>query len=287
MGGKRVMQNRRLSTVRLERYETWLRTEEKSKATIDKYLRDVGFFRKFVGEDGVTKEKVLGYKQYLMEQHYAPSSINSMLSAVNSFLAHEGWIDCEVKTLRIQRQVYSPESKELSKEDYVKLVQTARKQGNQRMELLLQTVCCTGIRISELQYITVEAVKAGGATVSCKGKSRKIFLITDLRARLMEYVSKRGLESGPIFVTNRGNPMDRTNIWREMKQLCNEAGVNTEKVTPHNLRHLFARTFYEEDRDIAKLADVLGHSSINTTRIYIITTEREHLKCMENLQLMV
>lgn len=281
------MRERRLSTVRLEMYETWLRTEEKSKATIDKYLRDIMCFYKFVGDDIVTKTKVLQYKQYLIEQQYAPSSINSMLAAVNSFLRYEGWSDCEVKTLRIQRQVYSPESKELSKEEYIKLVQTARKQGNQRLELLLQTVCCTGIRISELQYITVEAVQSGGATVSCKGKSRKIFLVTDLKTRLMEYVAERGLEDGPVFVTNRGNPMDRTNIWREMKHLCDGAGVNTEKVTPHNLRHLFARTFYEEDRDIAKLADILGHSSINTTRIYIITTEIEHKKCMERLQLTI
>ena len=281
------MKKRVLSQSWLDEYMQWLQTEEKSCATIGKYKRDVLYFYEFVGKNSITKEDVLLYKQWLVDNHYAPSSINSMLASVNSLFMFLGWSECRVKTMRVQRQTYCPESKELSKEEYVKLIWAARRSGNKRMELLLQAVCSTGIRISELQYITVEAVRNGETTVSCKGKSRKIFLVETLRNQLKEFIRENGIESGAVFISNRGNPMDRTNIWREMKHLCNSAGVRAEKVTPHNLRHLFARTFYEEDKDIAKLADILGHSSINTTRIYIISTENEHRKCMEKLQLTV
>ena len=281
------MKTRRLSKDWLMKYVQWLEMEERSSATIEKYRRDLLRFQEFVGEKEVNKTSVLEYKQWLIECQYASSSVNSMLASVNGLLAFLGWEECRVKNMRIQQPVYCPESKELTKEEYVKLILEARRQHNPRMELLIQTVCCTGIRISELRYITVEAVRKGETMVSCKGKTRKIFLVETLRKQLMKFIYDNKIESGPIFVTNRGNPMDRSNIWREMKQLCEDSDVAKEKVTPHNLRHLFARTFYEKDKDIAKLADILGHSSINTTRIYIITTESEHRKCMENLQLTV
>ena len=281
------MRKRVLSKKWLEEYVQWLQTEEKSKATIEKYKRDVLAFCAYIGADEVTKERVLQYKQWLLKSDYAPSSVNSMLASLNSFLGFVGWSDFKVKSLRIQRQVYCPERKDLSKEEYIRLIQTAKECGNQRMALLIQTICSTGIRVSELQFITVEAVERGEAIVLCKGKSRKIFLVTLLRKQLLDYIQRNGIKSGAVFITNRGNPMDRTSIWREMKRLCYLASVYPEKVTPHNLRHLFAKTFYEEDKDIAKLADILGHSSINTTRIYIITTESEHRQCMEKLRLTI
>lgn len=281
------MEKRILSKNWLEEYVQWLESEEKSKATIEKYKRDVNFFYDFVGNSTIEKEQVLRYKQWLLDNDYAPTSINSMLASINSLFCFLGWEECKVKALKIQRQIYCPENKELSKEEYTRLIVAARKNGNSRMELLLQTICSTGIRVSELQFITVEAVVHGEAIVFCKGKSRKIFLVTALQQRLLDYIRKNKIISGAVFLSNRKKPMNRTNIWREMKSLCKSAGVCSEKVTPHNLRHLFARTFYEEDKDIAKLADILGHSSINTTRIYIITTETEHRQCMERLQLTI
>lgn len=192
-----------------------------------------------------------------------------------------------MKAIKLQRQIYCAEEKELTKTEYMRLVNAARKKGNERLDLLIQTICGTGIRVSELQYITIEAARCGEAVVSLKGKTRTVFIVSDLKKKLLRFAAEQQITSGPIFVTRNGNPLSRTNIWREMKGLCVQAGVNPQKVFPHNLRHLFARTFYGLEKDIAKLADILDHSSINTTRIYIITTGDEHCRRIENMRLII
>ena len=262
-----------------------LHLEEKSENTIEKYTRDVIAFAVSTGNTPIGKETVIEFKQKLIDSGYAVSSINSMLAAVNSLFDYLGWTDCKVKSIKIQRQIYCPENKELTKAEYLRLLNAAEHNQNNRLYLILQTICGTGIRISELKYITVEAVKNGQAVVSCKGKNRVIFIVKKLKKKLLQYAAERHIKAGAIFITKSGKPVNRTNIWREMKSLCKQAHVNPDKVFPHNLRHLFARTFYKLEKDIAKLADILGHSSINTTRIYIISTGYEHLKCMENMRL--
>lgn len=192
-----------------------------------------------------------------------------------------------MKSIKLQRQIYCSEEKEMTKAEYMRLVKTAKQKGNERLSLLIQTICGTGIRVSELQYITVEAVKCGEAVVSCKAKTRSVFIVKELKQKLLRYAAEQGIKNGMIFVTRTGKPLSRTNIWREMKALCIEANVNPQKVFPHNLRHLFARVFYGIEKDIAKLADILGHSSINTTRIYIISTGTEHRRRMENMHLIL
>lgn len=263
----------------------YLRREEKSKNTVEKYLRDVRAFAAYINGAKVTKEAVIAYKNKLFSENYAVRSINSMLSSLNSLFMFLGWVDCKVKSINIQRQIYCPEEKELTKAEYIRLVNAAKQKDNERLSLILQTICGTGIRISELQYITVESVKRGETAVSLKGKTRTVFIVRELQKKLLRYAAQQRIKSGCIFVTRSGKPMSRTNIWREMKSLCAQAGVNPQKVFPHNLRHLFARTFYGIEKDIAKLADILGHSSINTTRIYIISTGNEHRKRMENMRL--
>ena len=271
----------------IEQFYTWLKTEEKSHNTIEKYVRDVTAFLSSLSGAGVTKETVIAYKNKLISENYAVRSINSMLASINSLLAFLGWTECKVKSIKLQRQVYCSEEKELTKAEYTRLVNAAKQKGNERLNLLIQTICCTGIRVSELQFITVEAVKNSEAIVSLKGKTRTVFIIKDLKQKLLCYAAEQKIESGMIFITRSGKPMSRTNIWREMKNLCVKANVNPNKVFPHNLRHLFARTFYSIEKDIAKLADILGHSSINTTRIYIISTGNEHRRRMENMRLII
>lgn len=258
-----------------------------SPMEIKRILHDVQAFMMFAGENEITKEAVIAYKNKLINEHYAVRSINSMLASLNSLFAFLCWSDCRVKSIKLQRQVYCPEEKELTKAEYMRLVNTAKQKGNARLNLILQTICGTGIRVSELQFITVEAVKIGEASVSLKGKTRSVFIVKELRKKLLRYIAERGIKSGAIFITRTGKPMSRTNIWREMKNLCAQANVNPKKVFPHNLRHLFARTFYGIEKDIAKLADILGHSSINTTRIYIISTGTEHRQRMENMRLVI
>ncbi len=263
-----------------------LRNAERSDNTIEKYLRDVGAFVAFVGERIIDKMLVLEYKAQL-ERGYALASANSMLAAINSFFKCVGWYDCCVKQFKVQRKTYCSEESELTKQEYIALVRTAENKKNERLSLLIQTICGTGIRVSELEFITVEAVKRGESIVSCKGKSRKVFIVKDLCRKLQKYAKEHNIASGAIFITKTGKPMNRSNIWREMKSLCEQAGVNPNKVFPHNLRHLFARTFYGIEKDIAKLADILGHTSINTTRIYIITTGAEHRRKLENMRLII
>ncbi len=279
------MKQRVITEKMIEMFQGYLRKEEKSRATQEKYIRDVRAFSAYAAGRDVTKELAAAYKSKLHSDGYAPSSINSMLASLNSLFSYAGWTDCRVKSIRLQRQIYCPEEKELTKEEYRQLVDAARGQGKERLSLLLQTICSTGIRVSELEFVTVEAVQRGEARVSCKGKARTVFLVKALQKKLLWYVKKQKIKLGAIFVTRTGRPMSRVHIWRELKSLCQRAGVNPEKVFPHNLRHLFARTFYSQEKDIAKLADLLGHNSINTTRIYIVTSGTEHRRSMELMRL--
>ena len=281
------MKGRILTDKQIAAFAVYLKSEEKSENTIEKYMRDVRAFCAYVGEAEMTKETVIAYKNKLLSENYAARSVNSVLASINSLLSFLGWADLKVKSIKLQRQIYCPEEKELTKAEYIRLVNTAKQKGNERLNLLIQTICGTGIRVSELQYITVEAVKCNEAVVSLKGKTRSVFIVRELQKKLLRYAAEQKISSGAIFITRSGKPMSRTNIWREMKSLCVEAGVNPQKVFPHNLRHLFARTFYGIEKDIAKLADILGHSSINTTRIYIITTGNEHRQRMENMRLII
>ncbi len=271
----------------LKNYVEHLRLEEKSAATVDKYTRDIRCFMAFLKGSPLTKETAIAYKQQLLARGYAQRSINGAIASLNSLFAFLERPDCRIRSLRLQRQIYCPEERELTKAEYRRLVEAAGRQGNERLALLLQTVCATGIRVSELSAITVEAVHSGEAVVSCKSKTRKVFIVRDLRRKLLRYIDSHHLEGGCVFITRSGRPMNRSNIWREMKALCAEARVDPKKVFPHNLRHLFARCFYSIEKDIAKLADLLGHSSINTTRIYIVTTGTEHRRHMEGMRLIL
>lgn len=270
----------------IQKFKEHLILEERSTATVEKYIRDVKAFAVYLSSAEITKERVINYKKHLQDS-YAVRSVNSMLASINSLFAFLGWHDLKVKSIKLQQQIYCPEEKELTKAEYTRLCRTAERKHNERLNLILQTICGTGIRVSELQYITVEAVKQGEVTVSCKAKTRSVFIVKELQKKLLRYAQLHGIKTGCIFITRTGKPISRTNIWREMKALCNEAGVNPQKVFPHNLRHLFARVFYGIEKDIAKLADILGHSSINTTRIYIISTGTEHRRRMENMQLII
>ena len=281
------MKGRFLTDQVLTEFSAHLKQEEKSKNTTEKYLRDVRMFAAHFRGTEITKEMVIANKSKLLAEHYAVRSVNSILASLNSLFTFLGWSDCKVKSMKLQRQIYCPEEKELTKAEYLRLVNTAKRKGKERLNLILQTICGTGIRVSELEYITVEAAKSGKAVVALKGKTRSVFLVKELQKKLLRYATEQNISSGTIFITRNGKPLSRTNIWREMKGLCQEAGVNPQKVFPHNLRHLFARVFYGIEKDIAKLADILGHSSINTTRIYIISTGSEHRKRMENMHLIL
>ena len=280
------MKGHLLTGKEIERFRDHLREEEKSGNTLEKYIRDVMAFSEFC-TGTVTKDTVITYKQRLLDRGYAVRSVNSMLASLNSLFSFLGWHELRVRSLKVQQQVFCPEEKELTRAEYERLCRTAERRRNERLALILQTICGTGIRVSELPFITVEAVRHGEATVSLKGKTRTVFLVKPLKKKLLRYIAEQRIQSGAVFVTRTGRPMSRTNIWREMKGLCEEANVNPQKVFPHNLRHLFARVFYGIEQDIAKLADILGHSSINTTRIYIISTGTEHRRRMESMRLII
>ncbi len=276
-----------LNTETIELFKKHLMSEEKSQNTIEKYIRDISAFARYLGVEFISKEKAIAYKQELIIKGYAVRSINSVIASLNSLFDYLNRTDCKLKSIKIQRQSFCSEEQELTKSEYIRLLNAAKSKGNERLNLVIQTICGTGIRVSELQFITVDAVRKGEATVSLKGKTRSVFIIKELQKKLFRYIAEQKIKNGAIFVTRSGKPMSRTNIWREMKNLCERAGVNPNKVFPHNLRHLFARTFYSIEKDIAKLADILGHSSINTTRIYIITTGDEHRRRMENMRLII
>lgn len=280
------MEERILTADIIENFRKNLELQEKSTSTIEKYIHDVKAFSVYAENAAITKEKVIAYKKYL-RNNYAVRSVNSILASINSLFNSLEWHDLKVKSLKLQQQVFCSEDRELTKAEYARLCKTAKRKKNKRLNLILQTICGTGIRVSELQYITVEAAKQGEAVVNCKAKTRSVFIVKELKQKLLRYAAEQNIKSGMIFVTRTGKLISRTNIWREMKALCVEANVNPEKVFPHNLRHLFARVFYGIEKDIAKLADILGHSSINTTRIYIISTGTEHRKRMENMHLII
>lgn len=280
------MKGRILTEDFISGFKEYLILEERSRATVEKYIRDVKVFSAFVNGVEITKEVVIEYKKHLQEA-YAVRSVNSILASINSLFVFLGWQELKVKSIKLQQQIYCPEERELTKAEYTRLCRAAKHKRNERLNLILQTICGTGIRVSELQFITVEAARRGEASVSCKAKTRSVFIVKELQKKLLRYAAERNIKSGMIFVTRKGKPLSRTNIWREMKNLCIEAEVNPKKVFPHNLRHLFARVFYGIEKDIAKLADILGYSSIDTTRIYIISTGTEHRKRMENMRLIV
>ena len=275
----------KLSTEQIKEFSNYLCREEKSTATQEKYLRDVQSFCVYTDGNEITKELVVTWKKKLVESGYAVRSINSMLASVNSLLDFLGLSNCKVKNIRTQRQTYCTEDKELTKSEYLRLLAASKK--NEQLNLVLQTICGTGIRVSELRYFTVEAIRYGEVTVDCKSKTRTILVPGKLKNILLNYAKRHHITTGAIFVTRNGKPLNRSNIWAAMKKLCEAAGVTPSKVFPHNLRKLFARTFYGIEKDIAKLADILGHSSINTTRIYIMTTGIEHRRKIERLGLVI
>ncbi len=278
---KRIITNQTITS-----FEKYLIENEKARATVEKYMRDIRLFFEYADGRALDKGVLLDYKSGL-ERSYTVRSANSMLAALNAFLRFAGWHDLCLKQFKVQKEAYCSEEKELTKAEYTALVRAAEQKKNERLSLVVQTICGTGIRVSELEFITAEAVARGEAVVSCKGKTRKIFIVKSLQKKLLRYAAEQGITSGILFVTKNGKPLDRSNIWRQMKELCEGAGVSPQKVFPHNLRHLFARTFYGIEKDIAKLADILGHSNINTTRIYIITTGAEHRTRMENMHLII
>ena len=276
---------RELTRELISNFKEYLIEEEKSKATLEKYIRDIETFYSWVGDKELNKVCVLNYKEYLTE-NYAVASVNSMLSSINSFFAYLEWYELRVKTIKVQKQIFASNEKELTKSEYERLLTAAKAKSNQRLYLLMQTICSTGIRVSELRFITVEAINRGRAEINCKGKRRYAFLPTELCKMLKNYVKEQKIKSGAVFVSKNGNPLDRSNIWSDMKKLCKEAGVSGKKVFPHNLRHLFARTYYTLQKDIVRLADILGHSSVNTTRIYTMETGEIHRKQIQRLGLL-
>lgn len=277
---------KRMTRAQITQFQNGLREDEKSSATVQKYLRDIEKFFLFAEQEAVTKDTAIRYKQYLMET-YKPSSVNSMLAAINRFFKEMGWFDCVVKAVKVQRQAFRCQERELTKAEYFRLLKAAKQQDNRRLCLLMQTLCATGIRVSELRFITLEAARSGRASVSLKGKTRTVLIPSDLGRELRCYAAARGIKRGSIFVTKSGSPMDRSNILHEMKALCEAAGVDKSKVFPHNLRHLFACLFYKEEKDLSRLADLLGHSDVNTTRIYTCVSGDEQLRQIERLGLVM
>lgn len=286
------MDNRKITADLLRRYVLHLREEERADSTIEKYVRDLEALGRHLAGRPVTKAALIGWKEELTQRH-APATVNSMIAAVNGFLRFMGWRECAVKLLNIQKSLFCDESRELTRSEYTRLVRAAEQDGNQRLSLVLQTICATGIRVSELRFITVEAVGTGRTEITNKGKRRTVFLPDKLRRLLQKYL--RGQKKtaqpadakNPVFTTRTGKPLDRSNIWRDMKNLCESAGVEPGKVFPHNLRHLFARTYYTLEKDLSRLADILGHSSVNTTRIYTAESGSVHLRQMERMGLVL
>ena len=268
-----------------DKFNNILIDEEKSGGTIEIYLRNIRAFARWLNGSQITKQSAAGWKDYLIKNGYAPSTINGMLTALNRFFNAMGWRKFSVKFIRLQRKLFRKADKELSRAEYERLVQTAQRENKPRLALILETICSTGIRVRELKYITVEAAYAGEAEISLKGKVRVIFMPKKLCKKLIQYAKKQKIVSGEIFLTSTGKSIGRKQIWAEMKALARLAGVPESKVFPHNLRHLFARIFYKSNLDVAKLADVLGHSSIETTRIYLISTGKEHIKALDRLRL--
>ena len=273
---------RKISNQNLEMFKEHLSNEEKSHATICKYMHDILTFAKWLSANEFNKGDVLKYKSEISEK-YAPTSVNSIISSLNSFFVFMQWHELKVKTLKVQKQIFLSGDKELTKSEYERLLLAAKREKNDRLYFLMQTICSCGIRISELKHITVDSLTRQNTEIICKGKRRLIFLPEALCKMLKGYIKKKKISSGPIFVTKNGRPLDRSNIWSDMKKLCKSANVSEKKVFPHNLRHLFARTYYSMQKDIVRLADILGHSSINTTRIYTMESGEVHRRQVEKL----
>ena len=269
----------------IEEFRNYLTEEEKSPATLEKYIRDVTGFFEWLSDCEITKKTVLSYKEHLTEL-YAPASVNSILSSLNSFFEFNEHHELKVKMLKIQKQIFAERNKELTKTEYERLLDAAKEKNNRRLYYLMQTICASGIRVSELKAVTIEAVRERKATIRCKGKMRVVILPKDLCKLLKDYAKEQKISSGPVFITKTGKPLDRHAIWKMMKALCQSAGVDREKVFPHNLRHLFARTYYSIQKDIVRLADILGHSSVNTTRIYTMETGDVHRRQIQKLGLL-
>ena len=278
------MEPRKITEETLAAFARQLGEEERSPATLEKYLREVRQFAAFLGGREVTRDLAAAWREELSARQ-SPATVNGKLTALDRLLASLGWEDCRVKHLRVQRQLFRDSARELSREEYARLVETARRLGRGRLSLLMETICATGIRVSEVRYITAEAVREGRTEIALKGKIRTILLPGKLCRKLEKYARQKKITSGELFLTRSGRPMSRKQIWAEMKGVCRAAGVAPSKVFPHNLRHLFARCFYRVSRDVAKLADVLGHSSIETTRIYLISTGAEHARTLDQLRL--
>ncbi len=269
----------------IEEFKTYLIEEEKSDSTLEKYIRDITTFMNWLGSNEITKAKVLEYKKELIE-NYAPASVNSILSSLNSFFNHNEWHECKVKTLKIQKQIFANKDKELTKAEYERLLKAAEDKRNKRLYYLMQTICSSGLRVSELKYVDVNSVHSGQALINCKGKMRIVMLPKELCKMLKGYIKEQGIISGSVFVSKNGKPLDRSNVWKMLKSLCEDAGVSKDKVFPHNLRHLFARTYYSLQKDIIRLADILGHSNVNTTRIYTMESGSTHRMHIEKLGLL-
>ena len=281
------MREHRLVAEAIQSYEDYLRREEKATGTREKYLRDVKLFRAWLGEREVTKEAVAGWREHLAAQGYSPATVNSLLAALNSLFRFLTWEECRVKFLKIQRRMFREPDRELTRPEYDRLLAAAQAAGLERLALLMETICATGVRVSEVKYFTVEAARRGRAEIRLKGKIRTILLPNKLCRKLLKYAKKQKTVSGEIFLTRNGTSLSRRQIWAELKQLCRRARVSPSKVFPHNLRHLFAATFYKACKDIVRLADVLGHSSIETTRLYLVTTGTEHIRLLEKLGLVL
>lgn len=279
------MKARRLTSENIAAYIHHLHSEERSQSTAEKYSRDIHAFIVWLDGRNVKKEIVSLWKSHLLETGLSPSTVNAKLSALNGLFGFLRWDDCRVRFLRIQRRLFRDKAKELTRAEYERLLETAKKLRRSRLELLMETICSTGIRVSEVRYITVEAARSGQAVIRLKGKIRTILLAKKLCMKLLKYAQKAKTVSGEIFLTRNGTGLSRKQIWQEMKSLCKRANIAPSKVFPHNLRHLFATTFYRVSRDLVKLADTLGHSSVETTRIYLLTTFSEHAKYLEKLQL--
>lgn len=270
----------------VQKFREHLFESEKSDNTIEKYMRDLLRFVRFLNGAEATKERALAYKNELCG-NYAPVSVNSMLSSVNAFFAFAGRGDLKIKTLRISRRIFADKERELEKNEYARLVSAAKRRGDERLCLLMQTMAGTGIRVSEIKFITCEAIRRGKAAVMLKGRVRTVFIPEKLCAMLKTYAKKRKINNGPVFISKNGTPLERRNIWKMLKNLCEKAGVAREKVFPHNFRHLFARTYYSVRKDIVRLADILGHASVNTTRIYTAESGSVHLMQLQNLGLLL
>lgn len=279
------MEKHTISDSLINTYCSWMGQNEKSRATIRKYQYFLEQFQAYAGNREITKNLVLSWKEAL-KKRFAPVTVNGALAALNGLLRYARWDECTVRLLKICRPVFCRKQREITRQEYEKIVKQAWEEGNERMAVLLQTLCATGIRISELPFITVEALAEHCAEVDCKGKVRKVFLTKDLCRLLEDYAKRKKITSGRIFVTRSGRAMDRSNIWREMKGLARRAGVSPEKVFPHNLRHLFARIYYSLEKDLLRLSDVLGHSNINTTRIYTMESGENHIRQLEKMKLL-